>query len=89
MSILPASWEEKYLAQIADGRIKYPRIDSEYGPMIPLREAVRVVVEACMSERRRCEGDYYGDMYGGAAIDGVEENAIAALQALGGGDEYN
>ena len=54
-------------------------------PMIPLREAVRVVVEACMSERRRCEGDYYGDMYGGAAIDGVEENAIAALQALGGG----
>ena len=53
--------------------------------MIPLREAVRVVVEACMSERRRCEGDYYGDMYGGAAIDGVEENAIAALQALGGG----
>ena len=53
--------------------------------MIPLREAVRVVEEACMSERRRCEGDYYGDMYGGAAIDGVEENAIAALQALGGG----
>ena len=54
--------------------------------MIPLADAVRVVEEACMSERRRCEGDYYGDMYGGAAIDGVEENAIAALQALGGGE---
>lgn len=40
MSILPASWEEKYLAQIADGRIKYPRIDSEYGPMVPYSDEV-------------------------------------------------
>jgi hypothetical protein len=37
---LHPQWEAKYLAQIADGTVVYPRIDSEYGPLVPYSDEV-------------------------------------------------